>query len=69
MILKQLGLALVQIGVAGILVLDTKPDSPAKRAGIQGTRRDEYGRQAGYSSYGPFLAASMDPFSLPLALA
>jgi len=33
-----------QIGVSGILVLDTKEGGPARKAGLQGTRRDEYGR-------------------------
>ena len=36
--------SLLQIGVAGILVLDTKENGPARKAGLQGTRRDEYGR-------------------------
>lgn len=41
---QQCVLPNLQIGVAGILVLDTKEDGPARQAGIQGTRRDEYGR-------------------------
>lgn len=33
-----------QLGLSGILVLDTKEDSPAAKSGIKGTMRDESGR-------------------------
>lgn len=33
-----------QLGVKGILVLRTQPGSPADKAGIQGTYRDDAGR-------------------------
>ena len=34
----------VQLGVQGILVLDTRKGGPAAKAGIQGTSRDQNGR-------------------------
>lgn len=33
-----------QLGVTGILVLDAKEGGPAWKAGIHGTRRDDWGR-------------------------
>jgi hypothetical protein len=36
--------AAVQLGVQGILVLDTRKGGPAAKAGIQGTSRDTNGR-------------------------
>lgn len=36
--------AVEQLGITGILVLNTKPGSPAELAGIHGTERDSYGR-------------------------
>ena len=36
--------AAVQLGVQGILVLDTRKGGPAAKAGIQGTGRDTNGR-------------------------
>ncbi len=40
----MLGLLYVQLGVTGILVLDAKAGGPAYKAGINGTKRDEFGR-------------------------
>ena len=34
----------MQLGVTGIMVLDARPGGPAAKAGIHGTKRDEYGR-------------------------
>ena len=34
----------LQLGVTGILVLDAREGGPAWKAGIQGTKRDDYGR-------------------------
>jgi S1-C subfamily serine protease len=36
--------AVQQLGISGILVLSTKADGPAARAGITGTERDNFGR-------------------------
>lgn len=36
--------AVQQLGISGILVLSTKADGPAARAGITGTERDDFGR-------------------------
>ena len=42
----RLRLALVQLqqGIQGILVLDARDGSPARLAGVNGTRRDQSGR-------------------------
>ena len=34
----------LQLGVTGILVLEARQGGPAWKAGIQGTKRDNYGR-------------------------
>jgi S1-C subfamily serine protease len=36
--------AVDQLGIQGVLVVSSKPGSPAEAAGIKGTERDEYGR-------------------------
>lgn len=39
-----MSLFVAQLGVTGILVLDAKAGGPASKAGINGTKRDEFGR-------------------------